>query len=74
MRRTRKRKQQEYVFRRSQELAMSGKFSRWMEIEFALRFEEGCGEARQWLDSPSIRDELDRLCKQAQARKDKMNA
>jgi hypothetical protein len=64
-RRMNKRQRREYVFRRSRELAISGKFSGWLEIELHLRFKEGFTEARLWLDSASVREELDMLCKQA---------
>jgi hypothetical protein len=55
-----------YVTKRARELAMSGRYYSWRDIEIVLRFEEDFPEARQWLDHPSIRDELDRLCKHAQ--------
>jgi hypothetical protein len=55
-----------YVTKRARELAMSGRYYSWRDIEIVLRFEEGFPEARQWLDHPPIRDELDRLCKHAQ--------
>jgi hypothetical protein len=45
---------------------MSGRYYSWRDIEIVLRFEEDFPEARQWLDHPPIRDELDRLCKHAQ--------
>jgi hypothetical protein len=54
-----------YVNKRARELAMSGHYYGWRDIEVALRFEEDLSDARQWLDNPSIRDELDRLCEHA---------
>jgi hypothetical protein len=54
-----------YVSKRARELAMSGHYYSWRDIEVVLRFEEDLPEARQWLDNPSIRDELDRLCEHA---------
>jgi hypothetical protein len=68
MTRMRKAERREYVSRRSRELAMSGKFDHWPQIEFELRFIEGFPEARQWLDSHSTRRELDQLCSQAKER------
>ena len=54
-----------YVAKRARELATSGRYYSWRDIEVALRFEEDLPGARQWLDNPSIRDELDRLCEHA---------
>lgn len=64
-----KRERQEYVYRRARELAMSGECVDWLGVEFVLRYQDGFGEARQWLDSHSIREELDRLCEQARKAK-----
>jgi hypothetical protein len=55
-----------YVTKRARELAMSGHYYSWRDIGVVLRFEEELPEARQWLDNPSVRDELDRLCEHAQ--------
>ena len=55
---------------RARELAQSGKFYGWRPIAFELRFEEGYEEARDWLHSAAIQDELDRLCRIARASKD----
>jgi hypothetical protein len=54
-----------YVTKRARELAMSGHYYGWRDIEVVLRFEEDLLEAGQWLDNPSIRDELDQLCEHA---------
>jgi hypothetical protein len=67
MRRMKKSERQEYVMRRARELAQSGNFDRWSDIEFELRVREGFSEAREWLDTRFIRSELDGIC--AQARK-----
>ena len=62
-----KREQREYIGPRARVLAQSGNFSGWHEVERHLIHEELCPEARQLLDDPSIRDELDRLCTEAKA-------
>jgi hypothetical protein len=56
---------------RARELARSGKFHGWRPVAFELRFEKGYEEAREWLHSSAVRDELDRLCHVARASKDK---
>jgi hypothetical protein len=65
MRRLNKREQRERIPSRARELARSGRFSNWLEIEHELRFQEDLPEARHALDNELIRDELDRLCKAA---------
>jgi hypothetical protein len=55
---------------RARELARSGKFHGWRPIAFELRFEKGYEEAREWLHSSTIQDEIDRLCQIARASKD----
>lgn len=65
MRKKTKREQEEYVPGRARELARTGKFSGWHSIEGYLRFEENCHRARDILDDPIIRKELDQLCKEA---------
>lgn len=55
---------------RARELARSGKFHGWRPVAFELRFENGYEEAREWLHSAAVRDELDRLCHIARASKD----
>jgi hypothetical protein len=66
----RKRKdREEYVRQRARELAESGRFERWQAVEFQLRFIEGLPEARIWLGSQPIREELDILCQQAKSRR-----
>ena len=53
---------------RVREYARSGQYRDWYSIELALR-QQGLDEARSELDSKSIRDELDSICKVAQAAK-----
>lgn len=60
-----KREQREYIGPRARELAKSGKFLNWHDIEIYLRHKEYCFEARHVLDNEYIREELDRLCKKA---------
>jgi hypothetical protein len=55
---------------KARELARSGQFHGWRPIAFELRFEEGYEEAREWLYSAAIQDQLDRLCRIARASKD----
>ena len=57
-----------YISKRAKELALSGKFSGWLQIEREIR-SEGYSEARQVLDNPSIRSRLDKICADVQARK-----
>jgi hypothetical protein len=66
--RLKKRDHQEYVLHHARELPESGRFEGWLSIEFELR-DEGIQEARVWLDSKSIREELDILCQQAKTRR-----
>jgi hypothetical protein len=54
---------------RARELARSGKFHGWRPISFELRFEKGYEEARDWLHSAAVQDEIDRLCQVARASK-----
>ena len=42
-------------------LARSGYFYGLPPLEFELSFEEGFDEAREWLEQPSTREELERL-------------
>jgi hypothetical protein len=67
----------EYMQRRAQELARSGKFSSWRAVAFELQFEPGLKEvfqwlhnvsvedAFQWLHSPAAKEEIERLCYEA---------
>lgn len=66
-----KEQRQTYISRRARELAESGNHVDYISIESAL-VREGYPEARTWLDSPSLRDELKQICDRA--RKDKPNA
>jgi hypothetical protein len=54
-----------YVSRRSRELAESGDYDNWLDIETHLVSNEGFLEAREWLDSRFIREQLDAICSRA---------
>jgi len=54
---------------RARELAGSGKFAGWRALAFELQFEPGFLEAYGWLYSPSTKDELEGLCKEARTRR-----
>jgi hypothetical protein len=58
-----------YISARAVEMAQSGKYRDWEQIEFALCFDEGFIEARGWLDSRPRRDWLNRLCREAKEAK-----
>lgn len=58
----------ELISRRSRELAKSGQFDDWLDIEHHLTHVEGLPEARTQLDGRAIRDLLDRLCEGAKKR------
>jgi len=58
----------EQVSKLSREYAQSGDYSNWYSIEQALR-RQGFPEARTVLDSKYTRDQLDEMCKFAQAAK-----
>ena len=49
-------------------LAQSGYCYGLPPLEFELSFEEGFDEAREWLDQPSTREELERLCMESRAK------
>ena len=49
-------------------LARSGYFYGLPPLEFELSFEEGFDEAREWLDQPSTKEELERLCQEFRAK------
>jgi hypothetical protein len=55
-----------YVTIRAFEMAGSGKYRDWEQIEFALCFGERYLEARGWLDSRPRREWLNQLCREAQ--------
>lgn len=55
MRQTKERRKT-YLSARAVEMAGSGKYRDWEQIEFALCFDEGYLEARGWLDSRPRRD------------------
>ena len=54
----------EIIHKRAYEYANSGRFSGWQEIEWKLR-KEGLFEARDEIDRPAMRSELDDLCRKA---------
>lgn len=45
------------------ELALSGLYERWDQIEHTMRWDEGEAEAQRWLDDPDFRTALDELCR-----------
>jgi hypothetical protein len=49
-------------------LARSGFFYGLPPLEFELSFEEGFNEAREWLEQPSTKEELERLCQASRAK------
>jgi hypothetical protein len=51
--------------KRARALARSGMFYGLPPLEFELRFEDGFEESRDWLADPTVRDELDHLCREA---------
>jgi hypothetical protein len=57
-----------YFSRLANELALSGRYNGWQQIEYVLRHEAGYVQARDGLDNPFRRDWLDRLCQQRQKR------
>jgi hypothetical protein len=54
---------------KARKLARSGEFYGWLPIKFELRFEDGYAEAREWLNDPATREELDNLCHRARTKK-----
>lgn len=49
-------------------LARSGYFYGLPPLEFELSFENGFNEAREWLEQPSTKEELQRLCQESRAK------
>jgi hypothetical protein len=49
-------------------LARSGYFYGLPPLEFELSFEDGFSEAREWLDHPTTREELERLCQESRSK------
>lgn len=62
----RKKKRIEVIQKRAREYANSGLYSGWQNIEWKLR-EERLFEARDELDDPETRSELDELCRKARS-------
>jgi len=56
---------------RARDLAKSGKVSGWRAIAFELQFEPGFFDAYGWIYSPSTKEELEALCKEARRRSTK---
>jgi hypothetical protein len=54
-----------YVMRRAFDLARTGDYPDWSSIEIELCARENFPEARQWLATRAVRNELDRTCKDA---------
>jgi hypothetical protein len=50
-------------------LARSGYFYGLTPLEFELSFEDGFHEAREWLELPSTKEELERLCQVSRAKR-----
>jgi hypothetical protein len=50
-------------------LARSGYFYGLTPLEFELSFEDGFQEARKWLEQPSTKEELERLCQASRAKR-----
>ena len=61
-----KERRKTYLSARAVEMAGSGKYRDWEQIEFALCFDEGYLEARGWLDSRPRREWPNQLCREAQ--------
>jgi hypothetical protein len=55
---------------RARELAGSGKFAGWRAVAFELQFEPGFSDAYAWLYSPSTKEELEGLCKEARKQRE----
>lgn len=49
-------------------LARSGYFYGLTPLEFELSFEDCFHEAREWLELPSTKEELERLCQVSRAK------
>lgn len=63
-----KKERHAYIVRRARELADSGKFSGWLQIEWHIRFDENFQDARHVLDDQFTRSQLDEACKRAKAK------
>jgi hypothetical protein len=60
------RERRDYIRQRALEMARSGEHPDFMSIELALRA-EGYPEAQGELDKRDLRDQLNKLCKQARS-------
>ena len=54
---------------RARALARSGYFYGLKPLGFELSFEDGFDEAREWLEQPSTKEELERLCQASRAKR-----
>jgi hypothetical protein len=61
-----KRERRDYIRQRALEMARSGEHPDFMSIELALRA-EGYPETQGELDKRDLRDQLNKLCKQARS-------
>lgn len=57
--------EQERIWSRVYEMAHSGNYPGWAEIERELRVKEKIAEAREMFEDPFIRADIDRLCREA---------
>ncbi|MCA0058034.1 hypothetical protein [Mesorhizobium sp. B261B1A] len=57
-----------YILRRSRDLADTGDFAGWLQIEWRIVHQERLHEARHVLDNSFIRSQLDEACKRARAK------
>ena len=62
-----KKERHAFIIRRADQLAESGRFDQWLQIEWRIRF-EGYHEARQILDNDFIRFRLNEACARAKAK------
>jgi hypothetical protein len=58
---------------RAREIAQSGKFNGWRAVAFELQFEPGFFDAYEWIYSPSTKEELESLCREARTRRPHAN-
>ncbi len=63
----RSREKEERMWRLAHQMAESGRYSGWLQIEWELR-ERGFQRARQLLDDEGIRERLNQACTAAKAR------
>jgi len=56
---------QERIWSRIYEIARSGDYPGWAEIEFELRCRQKIPEVHEMLEDPYIRADIDQLCRDA---------